>query len=142
MTADGRYGPASPVTHPTASATPATSARPTKETRAPMTPEQTTWFAETFGALVANVGRAVLGKEHAVRLALTAMLSDGSGISPDGERLAWIAPDEGVLNVWVNQVGADLGAAAVAIIPVGHRHHSREGRGGAGVAARRAGQRQ
>ena len=29
-------------------------------------------------------------------------------ISPDGKRLAWIAPDEGVLNVWVNQVGASL----------------------------------
>jgi dipeptidyl aminopeptidase/acylaminoacyl peptidase len=29
-------------------------------------------------------------------------------ISPDGRRLAWIAPDEGVLNVWVNQVGAPL----------------------------------
>jgi len=32
-------------------------------------------------------------------------------ISPDGQRLAWIAPDEGVLNVWVNQVGADLDKA-------------------------------
>src|SRR4051812_4381926 len=30
-------------------------------------------------------------------------------ISPDGTRLAWIAPDEGVLNVWV---GSALGAAA------------------------------
>jgi dipeptidyl aminopeptidase/acylaminoacyl peptidase len=29
-------------------------------------------------------------------------------ISPDGTRLAWIAPDEGVLNVWVNAVGAPL----------------------------------
>jgi len=28
-------------------------------------------------------------------------------ISPDGTRLAWIAPDEGVLNVWVSTVGAD-----------------------------------
>ncbi len=32
-------------------------------------------------------------------------------ISPDGKRLAWIAPDDGVLNVWVNHVGADLDAA-------------------------------
>src|SRR5206468_11209472 len=32
-------------------------------------------------------------------------------ISPDGARLAWIAPDEGVLNVWVNDVGAPLGEA-------------------------------
>jgi dipeptidyl aminopeptidase/acylaminoacyl peptidase len=29
-------------------------------------------------------------------------------ISPDGNRLAWIAPDEEVLNVWVNAVGAPL----------------------------------
>ena len=29
-------------------------------------------------------------------------------ISPDGRRMAWIAPDEGVLNVWVNEVGAPL----------------------------------
>ena len=42
-----------------------------------MTPEQATWFAETFGALVDNVGRALLGKEHAVRLAMTAMIAEG-----------------------------------------------------------------
>ena len=28
-------------------------------------------------------------------------------ISPDGARLAWIAPDEGILNVWVAPVGSD-----------------------------------
>src|SRR2546423_14081257 len=28
-------------------------------------------------------------------------------ISPDGARLAWIAPDDGVLNVWVAPVGTD-----------------------------------
>ncbi len=32
-------------------------------------------------------------------------------ISPDGTRLAWIAPDEGVLNVWVGNVGAALEVA-------------------------------
>jgi len=32
-------------------------------------------------------------------------------ISPDGSRLAWVAPDDGVLNVWVNEVGAPLEAA-------------------------------
>src|SRR5215212_7574264 len=32
-------------------------------------------------------------------------------ISPDGRRLAWIAPDEDVLNVWLNQVGAELDKA-------------------------------
>jgi len=28
-------------------------------------------------------------------------------LSPDGRRLAWLAPDEGVLNVWVRTVGKD-----------------------------------
>ena len=28
-------------------------------------------------------------------------------ISPDGRRLAWVAPDEGVLNVWVADVGSE-----------------------------------
>lgn len=42
-----------------------------------MTPEQLTWFAETFDRLVANVGQALLGKEHVVRLALTCLLADG-----------------------------------------------------------------
>ncbi|MDQ6727044.1 MAG: S9 family peptidase [Actinomycetota bacterium] len=32
-------------------------------------------------------------------------------ISPDGKRLAWIAPEDGVLNVWTNDVGAPLGEA-------------------------------
>ncbi|HEX3622970.1 MAG TPA: prolyl oligopeptidase family serine peptidase [Acidimicrobiales bacterium] len=32
-------------------------------------------------------------------------------ISPDGTRMAWIAPDDGVLNVWVGAVGADLSEA-------------------------------
>ncbi len=27
------------------------------------------------------------------------------GISPDGTRLAWIAPHDGVLNVWVAPIG-------------------------------------
>jgi dipeptidyl aminopeptidase/acylaminoacyl peptidase len=30
-------------------------------------------------------------------------------ISPDGARLAWIAPDEGVLNVWVSPVSGGVG---------------------------------
>ncbi|MGY4642927.1 AAA family ATPase [Cellulomonas sp. URHB0016] len=42
-----------------------------------MTPEQSTWFAETFDALVSNVGQALLGKEHTIRLALTAMVAEG-----------------------------------------------------------------
>lgn len=42
-----------------------------------MTPEQATWFADTFDKLVANVGKAVLGKPEVVRLALTCMLAEG-----------------------------------------------------------------
>ncbi len=39
--------------------------------------EQATWFAEAFDRFVANVEKAVLGKTHAVRLALTCLLSNG-----------------------------------------------------------------
>ncbi|MGN8245118.1 AAA family ATPase [Cellulomonas soli] len=42
-----------------------------------MTPEQSAWFAETFDTLAENVGRALLGKERTIRLALTAMLAEG-----------------------------------------------------------------
>jgi MoxR-like ATPase len=42
-----------------------------------MTPEQASWFAETFGKLVENVELAIVGKTHPIRLALTALLSDG-----------------------------------------------------------------
>jgi MoxR-like ATPase len=41
------------------------------------TPEQSAWFAETFGRMTDNVGQAVLGKSHVVRLALTCLLSEG-----------------------------------------------------------------
>jgi MoxR-like ATPase len=40
-------------------------------------PEQASWFARAFGALVTNVEQAVLGKQHIVRLALTCLLSEG-----------------------------------------------------------------
>jgi len=42
-----------------------------------MTPEQATWFAETFNKLVANVETVLLGKTFVVRLSFTALLSDG-----------------------------------------------------------------
>jgi len=42
-----------------------------------MTPEQSQWFAETFEGLVANVGRALLGTDQTIRLALTALLAEG-----------------------------------------------------------------
>ena len=41
------------------------------------TPEQATWFADTFNKLVENIEQALLGKSHVVRLALTCLLSEG-----------------------------------------------------------------
>jgi MoxR-like ATPase len=48
-----------------------------------MTPEQSAWFAQTFGALVANVSRAVLGADRPVRLVLTAMVAEGHVLLED-----------------------------------------------------------
>lgn len=43
----------------------------------PITPEQTSWFQESFNSLVANVEQVVLGKRHVIELAFTAMISEG-----------------------------------------------------------------
>ena len=48
-----------------------------------MTTEQAQWFAGTFEKLVANVGRAVLGKDDVVKLVLTAMLAEGHVLLED-----------------------------------------------------------
>ena len=40
-----------------------------------VTQEQADWFAGAFTQLVANVDKAILGKEHSIRLVITAMLS-------------------------------------------------------------------
>ena len=42
-----------------------------------ITPEQSTWFASMFNAMVENVEQVVLGKRHVVELAFTAMISEG-----------------------------------------------------------------
>jgi MoxR-like ATPase len=42
-----------------------------------MTPEQAGWFADTFTRLVENMEQAIVGKPHAIRLALTCLLSEG-----------------------------------------------------------------
>ena len=42
-----------------------------------VTTDQSAWFSQTFSAMVANCDKAVLGKEHVIRLALTCMLSEG-----------------------------------------------------------------
>lgn len=59
--------------------TPTTRTDPPMTRRSPvsMSSEQSAWFAQTFDALVANIGEALLGKEHVVRLALTCMLAEG-----------------------------------------------------------------
>lgn len=42
-----------------------------------VTSEHATWFQQTFDQLSSNIERAVLGKRHAVQLALTCLLSNG-----------------------------------------------------------------
>ena len=42
-----------------------------------LTPEQTQWFATTFGQLVANVERALVGKHHVIQLAFTSLVAEG-----------------------------------------------------------------
>jgi MoxR-like ATPase len=42
-----------------------------------MTPEQATWFADIFSRLVGTVEQVLLGKTYVVRLAYTALLSEG-----------------------------------------------------------------
>jgi len=39
--------------------------------------DQAAYFAQTFERMLINVSRAVVGKEHVVRLALTCLLSEG-----------------------------------------------------------------
>jgi MoxR-like ATPase len=48
-----------------------------------VTQEQANWFAGAFNQLVANVDKAILGKEHSIRLVLTAMLSNGHVLLED-----------------------------------------------------------
>jgi len=48
-----------------------------------VTQEQADWFAGAFSQLVANVDKAILGKEHSIRLVITAMLSGGHVLLED-----------------------------------------------------------
>ncbi len=48
-----------------------------------ITHEQATWFAQTFDRLADNIEKAVLGKRHVVRLALTCLLSEGHMLLED-----------------------------------------------------------
>lgn len=48
-----------------------------------MTVEQAAWFGSTFDKLVDNVGQAVLGKPHVIKLVLMAMLAEGHVLLED-----------------------------------------------------------
>ncbi len=48
-----------------------------------VTQEQADWFANAFSQLVGNIDKAILGKQHSIRLVLTAMLSDGHVLLED-----------------------------------------------------------
>src|SRR6476469_5907075 len=50
------------------------SAQPTGTPGSTATQEQVEWFRQTFDRLVENIDRAVLGKDHVTRLALTCLL--------------------------------------------------------------------
>jgi len=48
-----------------------------------VTQEQATWFADAFQRLIANVDKAIVGKDHVIRLVLTALVSDGHVLLED-----------------------------------------------------------
>ncbi len=48
-----------------------------------MTPQQAAWFSDTFGAIAANIGKAVVDKDQVIRLVLTAMFADGHVLLED-----------------------------------------------------------
>ena len=48
-----------------------------------VTEEQATWFADAFQKLIANVDKAIVGKDHVIRLVLTALVSDGHVLLED-----------------------------------------------------------
>lgn len=50
---------------------------PASEAGSTMTPEQAAWFAEVFNKLVAGVDQVLLGKTFVIKLAFTALLSEG-----------------------------------------------------------------
>lgn len=49
----------------------------------PITQEQAEWFADAFQKLISNVDKAIMGKDHVIRLLLTALISDGHVLLED-----------------------------------------------------------
>ena len=54
----------------------------------PVTQEQSAWFADAFQKLISNVDKAIMGKDHVIRLVLTALISDGHVLLEDFPGLA------------------------------------------------------
>ncbi len=50
---------------------------------AEVTDKQAAWFADAFGKLVDNVGVAIVGKQHVIRLVVTSLLSGGHVLLED-----------------------------------------------------------
>ena len=48
-----------------------------------MTPAKATWFADTFGQIADNIGKALLDKDEVIRLVLAAMFADGHVLLED-----------------------------------------------------------
>lgn len=49
----------------------------------PVTQEQADWFADAFQKLISNVDKAIVGKDHVIKLVLAAMVSDGHVLLED-----------------------------------------------------------
>ena len=49
----------------------------------PVTQEQADWFADAFQKLVSNIDKAIMGKDHVIKLVLTALISDGHVLLED-----------------------------------------------------------
>ena len=48
-----------------------------------VTQEQADWFADAFQKLVSNIDKAIMGKNHVIKLVLTALISDGHVLLED-----------------------------------------------------------
>ncbi len=48
-----------------------------------LTQDRVAWFTETFEKLILNIDQAILGKDHVIKLVLTALLSDGHVLLED-----------------------------------------------------------
>jgi len=59
------------------SSEPLTDSVPTATATGPATAEEVAWFREAFDLVTDNIGQAVLGKRHVIRLTLTCLVSEG-----------------------------------------------------------------